>query len=910
MCYLIARIQISGIIAEKFMKLLNLRIVLVITLVYNSMNCKSDGSMPKIFGSIPLSNSVNVPARFVVSPTSSLNTSESGTSVQISISLNKAPTADVSVNTITFSDPLEGTLNKNSLTFTSSNWNTAQVLTITGVDDLFVDGDKNSILTFSTSTSTDLEFKGLTIDNLTITNKDNDVPNIITVSSSGLITSETGTSRNFSVQLTSQPTSTVTIPSITSSNTAEGTVSPTTLTFTTTNWNTPQVVTVTGVDDALDDGSQTYLVQFSAATSSDTVYNGKAPDPVSMINTDNETFGVTASVISGATTEAGGTATFNVVLNSASTSSVTIPIASSNIAEGTVSPSSLTFTPGNWNVPQIVTVTGVDDFVQDGNIAYTINLGPCSSSNSNYEGLVPTGVSVTNNDNDTANYNITPSSATLMVSDGGQLSSNFTISLASQPTADVTIPISSTLPGEVTLSTSSVTFTAGNWNTLQTVTLTGVSDGLGDGNQSFTINLGLPTTTDTVYAALDPADQTGGSCDNDLGVQKIVACRATNNPSTDEAGATAQYYLILSQLPTANVTVGVSSSDTTQGTVSPASIVMTAVNWNQFTGTNLITVTGANDALYDGDVTFNINFAAAVSTDGFFSGYNLTPSIPVLNIDNEVYFTVSAVTGSPINETGTTATYNIVLPAAPTANVTFTLSSSDTTEGTVSPTNITFTTGNWNTPQLITITGVNDSIADGNIAFTIDSTVATSTDLRFNGKTPASVNVTTNDAGEKITYITSVQYNGNLGNKAGADAICAADPNKPTITPNSFKAFIVNGSSRIASTTANTGAGQVDWVLGINTQYFQSDGTTSIFTSDANKIFVFGTLTNSFGLAGNNYWTGLNSNWTTATTHCTSWTSTALTGADASSSSTGGASVNNGTNACSSVTRRLLCIQQ
>ena len=75
--------------------------------------------------------------------------------------------------------------------------------------------------------------------------------------------------------------------------------------------------------------------------------------------------GVTVTPTSGlTTTEAGGTATFTVVLTSQPTASVTMGLSSSNTAEGTVSPSSLTFTSANWNTAQTVTVTGVDDFVQ------------------------------------------------------------------------------------------------------------------------------------------------------------------------------------------------------------------------------------------------------------------------------------------------------------------------------------------------------------------------------------------------------------------------------------------------------------------------------------------------------------------------------------------------------------------
>src|SRR5207249_5517585 len=100
------------------------------------------------------------------------------------------------------------------------------------------------------------------------------------------------------------------------------------------------------------------------------------------------------------TTESGGTDTFTVVLDKQPTADVTIPISSSDLTEGTVSPSSLTFTTNNWNVPQTVTVTGVDDAIVDGTVAYTIILGAATSADSNYNGLDPADVSVANADNE------------------------------------------------------------------------------------------------------------------------------------------------------------------------------------------------------------------------------------------------------------------------------------------------------------------------------------------------------------------------------------------------------------------------------------------------------------------------------------------------------------------------------
>ena len=108
--------------------------------------------------------------------------------------------------------------------------------------------------------------------------------------------------------------------------------------FTTANWNVPQTVTITGVNDNLDDGDIGYTIVTAVATSSDGNYNGLNASDVSVTNTDNDTAGITVTPTSGlTTTEAGGTATFTIVLNSQPTSIVVIEVSSSDATEGTVS---------------------------------------------------------------------------------------------------------------------------------------------------------------------------------------------------------------------------------------------------------------------------------------------------------------------------------------------------------------------------------------------------------------------------------------------------------------------------------------------------------------------------------------------------------------------------------------------
>jgi len=74
--------------------------------------------------------------------------------------------------------------------------------------------------------------------------------------------SETGTAATFGLNLWSQPESDVVL-SIVSDDTGEVTVSPSTLTFTSLNWQVLQTVTLTGLDDYAEDGSQTTTVTVS-----------------------------------------------------------------------------------------------------------------------------------------------------------------------------------------------------------------------------------------------------------------------------------------------------------------------------------------------------------------------------------------------------------------------------------------------------------------------------------------------------------------------------------------------------------------------------------------------------------------------------------------------------------------------
>gem|GEM_PF-2400336 len=114
------------------------------------------------------------------------------------------------------------------------------------------------------------------------------------------------------------------------------------------------------------------------------------------------------------------------------------------------------------------------------------------------------------------------------------------------------------------------------------------------------------------------------------------------------------------------------------------------------------------------------------------------------------YFGQPAVLVSDISgnttEAGGTATFTVELRNEPLDDVTVAVVSSDTTEGTVSSPSLTFTSANWDTPQIVTVTGANDADNDGGIEFTIDLGPAASVgDSGYDALTVPSVTVINED---------------------------------------------------------------------------------------------------------------------------------------------------------------------
>jgi len=80
-----------------------------------------------------------------------------------------------------------------------------------------------------------------------------------------------------------------------------------------------------------------------------------------------------------------------------------------------------------------------------------------------------------------------------------------------------------------------------------------------------------------------------------------------------------------------------------------------------------------------------------------------------------------------VAETGTTGVVELRLGTQPTGNVVIDLSVSDDTEASIDLAQITFTTTNWNVPQPVTVTGLDDLLDDGDINLSLVATMNAAT---------------------------------------------------------------------------------------------------------------------------------------------------------------------------------------
>lgn len=421
-------------------------------------------------------------------------------------------------------------------------------------------------------------------------------------------------------KLTSKPRSNVTLD-ITSDEHERIRITPSVLTFTNTNWNTPTPVVISAIDNVIDDGDVNITIS-AVASSSDKRYNGVKSFPFVINVIDNDVAGIVYYLSSSTVTEAGANIQLLCKLNSEPISDVTLNINSNKPDRLLISSSALTFTQHNWNTLQHVVISANNDAFVNGDVTATVTLSTSSEGDSIYNELKSVTLPITIIDNDVAGIEYLTTDLT--VTEGGE-SVTRTFKLKSQPTSDVTLRlIADTHSERIVISPSQLTFTQSDWDKLKHVTFTAVNDDIFNGTTMSIINIAV-SSSDKSYSGISTTPFNVIVNDNDTSGLVYVS-----SPVTITEGSHVVRTFKLKSEPKFNVTVNFTYEHDDRLSVSPSYITFTKSNWNV---EHAVTISAVDNSTVDGDVTIPVNISS-VSDDSNYNG--ITGVITVTVNDNDV----------------------------------------------------------------------------------------------------------------------------------------------------------------------------------------------------------------------------------------------------------------------------------
>ena len=248
--------------------------------------------------------------------------------------------------------------------------------------------------------------------------------------------------------------------------------------------------------------------------------------------TDDDSPGVSISKTALTMSEAAGTDTFDVVLNTEPTDDVTVALTAGSAA-CTLDADKLTFTAANWETAQTVTVTGVNDDETTGNRACDIST-EAGSDDTIYDGIEVEDVAVTVRDDDMPGITVSP---TLIVVNRGN-GRTVNVVLNTRPTDDVVVTVEPSDDDVCFASETTLTFTSANWDEPQTFIATFLEDA--DEDKCSVRLLADTETADTNYNGLNPDDVTvrlkkasrASSSSGDNGANRAPLCADFNGTSS------------------------------------------------------------------------------------------------------------------------------------------------------------------------------------------------------------------------------------------------------------------------------------------------------------------------------------------------------------------------------------------
>ena len=403
-------------------------------------------------------------------------------------------------------------------------------------------------------------------------------------------------------------------------------------------------------------------------------------------------------------------------LNAKPNSDAIVTIKSDHNDRLSISKPSLIFTASNWDTEQSVKFTAIDDHIANGDLNFSITINS-SSDDSRFNNIEYT-VQVKIKDND--DVGIIYDDSSIILNEGQSVVRTF--KLKSQPLADVVLNISSDHNDKLTISSKQMIFTSSNWNINQSVIFTAIDDNIASGDLSFNIKI-KPSSTDALYNNI-PENVIPVTIKDD----DIAGIIYDSTSSILNEGQYITRTFKLKSQPTSNVTLNISSNNSSRLSISKPSLIFTASNWDT---EQSVKFTAIDDSIDDGDVTVSVNIKSS-SADINYN--NLSSGFEIIVKDNDTSGIIADTTQATINE-GQHITRTFKLKSQPTSNVVLNISSNDTNSRlSISKSSLVFTESNWNIEQSVVFTAIDNNIKDGDVDVLV-TIKSSSTDLSYNNLT-------------------------------------------------------------------------------------------------------------------------------------------------------------------------------
>ncbi len=732
----------------------------------------SDGTTDEATVSINDDDGVGV----TVAPTT-LTISE-GRSKEYTVVLNSQPTANVTI-TISTSGSSDVSAEETTLTFTDSNWDDRQTVTVTAAQDDDDHLDESATITHA-ATSTDSDYNGISVSSVDVdVTDDEDVPVTVTFEQATYLVDE-GDQVTVEVTLSEDPERRVVIPinrvEQDGATSSDYSGVPRNVIFA--SGQTERSFTFTARQDTVDDDGESVKLGFG--TLPNAVTEGTNNEATIDINDDDNPFVKVNFGKAAYSVAEGSTVTVTVTLSADPERQVEIPITATD--RGGVSstddysgvPEDVTFVSGDTE--ETFTFTAAQDMLNDDGESVRLSFG--SDMPSRISGGTISRTTISINDDDGAGVTITPNALTI---DEG-FTDTYTVVLTSEPTDDVTItitaPSGSDLSANSAANTQTLTFTDSTWQVEQTVTVSaGQDDDHLDDTGTITHSV---ASTDTDYNGFS-AGSVNVTITDDEDVPVTVSFEETSY--TVAEGGTVTIKVTLSEDPERQVIIPITTTEQDDASSDDYSPVPGTVAFESGDTEQTFTFTATQDTVDDDGESVLLGFdsplpnAVTAGTTNEATVAITDDDVPPVDVSFE--FDTYSV------DEGANVTVKVKLSADPERQVIIPITTAkqdgaSDADFTV-PADVTFESGD--TEKTLTFTATQDTVDDDGASVKLGFDSPLPTGVSEGTTNEATVSINDDDVPPITVSFEFATYNVDEGSTVGVNVILSADPERQVIIP-------------------------------------------------------------------------------------------------------------------------------